>query len=60
MNDLVNLNRFRKKKRAIEKAAEAALNRAKYGRTKAQKARDERSRDELARHVEGHQKEKSD
>jgi hypothetical protein len=57
VSDTVNLNRARKKKKAAEKEREAALNRAKYGRTKAEKARDRTAADELARHVEGHKRE---
>ena len=40
MSDIVNLNRFRKKKARADKDAQATENRAKFGRTKAEKARD--------------------
>jgi hypothetical protein len=37
MGDVVNLNKARKAKAAVEKAARAETNRARFGRTKAQK-----------------------
>jgi hypothetical protein len=37
MGDVVNLNKARKAKAAVDKAARADANRAKFGRTKAQK-----------------------
>lgn len=52
----VNLNKFRKKKRAAETEQAASENRAKFGRTKAEKARDKSAAEELARHVEGHKR----
>jgi Domain of unknown function (DUF4169) len=42
MAEIVNLNRVKKAKARAEAAAEAATNRAKHGRTKAEKARDAR------------------
>lgn len=60
MSDVINLNRFRKRKKAAEKEAQAAENRAKFGRTKAEKERDKRARDELASHVDGHRRESED
>lgn len=45
-DNVVNLNRFRKQKAREEKAKQAAINRVKHGRTKAQK---ERERADLAR-----------
>jgi hypothetical protein len=57
LSDVVNLSRFRRKKRAAEKEREASENRAKHGRTKAEKTRDKRVAEELARHVEGHKRE---
>ena len=40
MSDPVNLNKFRKAKARAAKQQQAAENRVKYGRTKAEKARD--------------------
>ena len=40
MGDVVNLNRFRKAKEKAVREAQAAANRARYGRTKEQRARE--------------------
>jgi hypothetical protein len=40
MAEIVNLNKFRKKKAREEAATQAAENRVRFGRTKAEKARD--------------------
>ena len=40
MSDVVNLNRFRKKKKAADEAADAEANRAKFGRTKSRRDKD--------------------
>jgi hypothetical protein len=40
MAEIVNLNRARKVKARADKQGNAALNRVKHGRTKAEKARD--------------------
>lgn len=37
MAEIINLNKARKAKAAVDKAARAEANRAKFGRTKAQK-----------------------
>jgi hypothetical protein len=37
MAEIINLNKVRKAKAAVDKAARAEANRAKFGRTKAQK-----------------------
>ncbi|MCW3846871.1 DUF4169 family protein [Sphingomonas sp. LB-2] len=37
MAEIINLNKMRKAKAAVDKAAQAEVNRAKFGRTKAQK-----------------------
>lgn len=58
MSGVVNLNKFRKRKKAAAKEAGAAENRAKFGRTKQEKARDERARAALERHLDGHEREK--
>lgn len=41
MGDVINLNRFRKKKAREEKARRAETNRRLHGRTKAERARDD-------------------
>jgi hypothetical protein len=40
MAEIINLNKARKAKAAVEKAARADANRARFGRTKAQKQAD--------------------
>ena len=40
MAEIINLNKARKAKAAVDKAARAEANRARFGRTKAQKAAD--------------------
>ncbi len=51
MNDVVNLNKARKAKAAADKTKQAAENRVRFGRTKAEKtlgaARAEKARREL-------------
>lgn len=54
MSDIVNLNKFRKRKNVAANEAQAAENRTKFGRTKAEKARDKKECEALARHVGGH------
>ena len=49
----VNLNKFRKAKRRQEKQAEAAANRAKHGRTKAEKARDAAAEEQRRQLLDG-------
>lgn len=41
MSNVVNLNRFRKKKQKVEKEKRADLNRRLHGRTKAERVQDE-------------------
>lgn len=60
MADVINLNKFRKRKARVEAAARAAENRVRFGRTPAQKERDEalelearRRLDRLRREREG-------
>lgn len=40
MAEIINLNKVRKAKAAVDKAAQADANRARFGRTKAQKQAD--------------------
>lgn len=55
MNDVVNLNRFRKKKARAGKARQAEENRAKHGRTKAEKTREAIEKDRAKRLLDGHE-----
>lgn len=52
MGDVVNLRIARKRKVRDEAEAEAATNRAKFGRTKAEKKRDAQKAAQLARNVD--------
>ncbi len=47
MNQVINLNRVRKRSKRDKQAKEAAANRASFGRTKAQREADERSEQRL-------------
>jgi hypothetical protein len=51
--NVVNLNKFRKKKQREEKAKQADINRVKHGRTKAQKELELADRERAARLLEG-------
>jgi hypothetical protein len=52
-SNVVNLNRFRKKKARAEKAKQAEINRIRHGRTQAEKDQELRSRERAARLLEG-------
>ncbi len=52
--NVVNLNRFKKKKQREEKAKQANVNRVKHGRNKAQKEGERADRERAARLLEGH------
>ena len=54
MASIINLNRFRKKKKREEAAQTADENRAKFGRTKAQKNKDILEKEQAASHLDGH------
>jgi hypothetical protein len=58
--NVVNLNRFRKKKEREERARQAEINRIRHGRTKAQKEREIADRERAARLLEGKRLETSD
>lgn len=51
--NVVNLNRFRKKKAREEKAKQAEINRIRHGRTKAEKERELAERQRAARALDG-------
>lgn len=53
MGNVVNLNRFRKRKAKAEKRKQAEVNRRLHGRTKAEVAREELQKKQLTRAVEG-------
>ena len=58
--NVVNLNRFRKKKQREERAKQAEINRVRHGRTKAQKEREIADRERAARILEGKRLEQGD
>jgi hypothetical protein len=53
MSNVVNLNRFRKKKRREAEVKQAEINRIRHGRTGAEKARELAERSRLTRLLEG-------
>ena len=58
--DLINLNRARKQKAKRERVAEAAANRAKFGRTKAEKLKQKAESDPAERSIEAHRRDSPD
>ncbi|HSO39153.1 MAG TPA: DUF4169 family protein [Labilithrix sp.] len=52
-SNVVNLNRFRKKKQREEKAKQAEINRIRHGRTQAEKDRERAERERAARSIDG-------
>lgn len=53
MSNVVNLNKFRKRKAKAERAKRAETNRRLHGRTKAERAREELEKRQQARRVDG-------
>ena len=53
MGNVVNLNKFRKKKAKAERQKRAEINRRLHGRTKAERERDELQKRRLTRQVDG-------
>jgi hypothetical protein len=53
MGDVVNLNKFRKRKAKVDRAKQADTNRRLHGRTKAERAREELQKRQLTRKVDG-------
>lgn len=53
MGNVVNLNKFRKRKAKVERAKQADANRRLHGRTKAERAKDELQKKQLTRKVDG-------
>lgn len=56
--NVVNLNRFRKKKQRENKAKQAEINRIRHGRTQAEKDRERAERERVARAIDGKRLEK--
>ena len=52
-SNVVNLNRFRKKKQRDEKAKQAEINRIRHGRTQAEKDRERLERERATRLIDG-------
>jgi hypothetical protein len=59
-DDVVNLNRFRKKTMREKAAAAAAGNRAKFGRTRGEKIRDTDAAERRERLLDGAKRDKQD
>jgi hypothetical protein len=52
-SNVVNLNRFKKKKQREQKAKQAEINRIRHGRTQAEKDRERAERERAAHLLEG-------
>jgi hypothetical protein len=57
MAEIINLRKARKKKARAEKEAEAAENRAKFGRPKEERSQSEAAKDLLHRKLDAHRRE---
>jgi hypothetical protein len=57
MADVINLNKARKAKAQADHAAQAAANRARFGRTRAEKDRDRIDRERAERTLDGAERE---
>ncbi len=57
MAEIINLNKRRKAKAAVDKAARADANRARFGRTKGQKASETLDAKRARRELEGEKRE---
>ncbi|MHA7873435.1 MAG: DUF4169 family protein [Hyphococcus sp.] len=53
MSNVVNLNRFRKKKKRAKKEQRAIENRATFGRTKAEKTLEKHEKESAKHHLDG-------
>ncbi|MQP65202.1 DUF4169 family protein [Niveispirillum sp. SYP-B3756] len=60
MGEIVNLNRARKAKEKAARESQAAENRVKFGRTKAEKQKSRAEDEAKARLLEGHKLDKPD
>ena len=54
MSQSINLNQFRKAKKAAQKKTQAAENAVKFERTKAQKKAEQNAQSRLDAYLEGH------
>ena len=57
MGEVVNLRQMRKTRDRVQKASQAAENRVKHGRSKAEKALEQARRDAARRTLDNHQRE---
>jgi hypothetical protein len=57
MTDVINLNKARKAKSAIDKDKKAAQNRVKFGRTKEEKKLEKLKAERAAKLLQGHKRE---
>ncbi|HMN85363.1 MAG TPA: DUF4169 family protein [Bauldia sp.] len=55
--DIVNLRRARKERDRAAREEEAAANRRRFGRTRAEKEKEAAERDQAARLIDGHRRE---
>ncbi len=55
VSNVINLNRFRKKKAREEAAQSADENRAKFGQTKLEKQKGAHKEEKLGRHIDNHE-----
>lgn len=60
MADIINLNRIRKERARAEKAGDAAGNRAKFGRTKAEREATKAQEEKRRKALESHRVESTD
>jgi hypothetical protein len=57
MGDIINLRQVRKRETRKDREAEAAANRAKFGRTKAERAQQESEAERLRKTLDGAERE---
>jgi len=58
MQNVINLNRFRKKQKCTDEEKRAEENRVKFGRTKEQRKSDAIADSKAANHLDGHKLDK--
>ena len=56
MAEIINLRRARKGKAREEAAEKAAMNRARFGKSKLEREREAAEADKLSRHLDGHKR----
>lgn len=57
MSEIVNLKRHRKRLARAEEEQNAAENRRRFGRSKAEREREQAEDDRAQRHIDGHKRE---